>query len=129
MLFSSCQKWVWNWFWVSVNFTLCSLREVFHLLQFERIVLFKRCQSTTFRDPQLDKKAHIFLLYRRIKNHEFITMDFIEISEESFIRMQFQGFPPSFSSYKCSTKACIFWEASLIGPGWHCFSVWPTAAA
>lgn len=128
MLFSSCQKWFWNWFWISINFTLCSLWEVFHLLKFESTVLFKDMRAQHLESLSWPRKLRCST-WQKNKNHSLITMDFVEISEESLIQMQFQGLPPSFSSRKCSTKACIFWEGGLIGPGWHCFSVWPTAAA
>lgn len=94
MLLSSCQKWGWNWFWVSINFTLCSLWEVFHLFKLRKILLFERCVSATARESQLAWEPQMSTLQKQ-KLNKFTAMDFAEISEASFILMQFQELPPA----------------------------------
>lgn len=93
MLFSSCQKWVWNWFRVSINFTLCSLWEVFHLLKFKRTVLFKRCLNTTFRDPQLDKKTHVFNFAKK-KSLYLLLWTLLKLVKNHRYECNFKGFLP-----------------------------------
>lgn len=112
MLLSSCQKWVWNWFWVSINFTLCSLWQVFHLFKLRKILLFKRCVSTTVRESQLAWEPQISTL-RKQKVTTFTAMDFAEISEDSFIQMQFEGLPPSSLHRSAQRK-----QASSEKPAW-----------
>lgn len=97
MLFLSCQKWVWNWFWFSINFTLCSLWEVFHLFKFREILLFKRCERTTLREPQLAQETQIFY-FTEAKLLNLLPRTLPKLEKTHSCECSFKGFLPLLST-------------------------------
>lgn len=94
MLLSSCQKWVWNWFWVSINFTLCSLWEVFHLFKLRKILFFSNDVSVRPRGSLGWPASLRCLLYRSRKLSDSLPWTLLKLVKTHSSWCSFKGFLP-----------------------------------